>query len=67
MVKVYFETKNNGYSQLVAIFDDEETYEFCLNGLQECAEKNGFELVTESVVDEANISELLYPLTLQPV
>jgi len=66
MVKVYFETKNNGYSQLVAIFDDEETYEFCSNGLQECAEKNGFEYVTESI-EEVAIAELLHPVTLKQI
>lgn len=61
MVKVYFETKNKGYSQLVAIFDEEETYDAGFSGLKRCAKKNGFKFVTESVVDEVDIADLSAP------
>lgn len=47
MVKVYFETEN-GYSELVAIFDSEETYNICFASLEKQASENGF-FITESV------------------
>ena len=34
MVKVYFELNNGKYAELVAIFDDEETYNVCLPALE---------------------------------
>lgn len=49
MVKVYFETEN-GYSELVAVFDNEETYTVCYPSLQKLAKQNGF-FITESVDD----------------
>lgn len=49
MVKAYFENKH--YSELVAIFQDEETYETCLPALEKLAKKHNFNMVTESVVE----------------
>jgi hypothetical protein len=49
MVKAYFET--NSYSELVAVFKDEQTYQACLPALQKLAKKNNFDRVTESVVE----------------
>lgn len=55
MVKVYFETE--GYAELVAIFDSEETYMVCLPALEKLAELNGFIYVTESV-EENDLNNL---------
>lgn len=55
MVKVYFETI--GYAELVAIFDNEETYMVCLSALEKLAELNGFIYVTESI-EETDINDL---------
>lgn len=52
MVKVYFENQNGSYSELVAKFDNEETYFACLPALEIQAVKNGFESVTESINEE---------------
>lgn len=51
MVKVYFET--GSYSELVAIFDDEETYDACYKSLEKLAKKHNFTYVTESVVEQS--------------
>jgi hypothetical protein len=56
MVKVYFET--DSYAELVAIFDDEDTYQVCLPALEKMLEENGFDRITESVEDEKQINEL---------
>jgi hypothetical protein len=45
MVVVYFE--RSGYAHIVAMFDDEETYDACSPILDKLAEKDGF-IVTES-------------------
>lgn len=55
MVKVYFET--NSYAELVAIFDNEETYAACFPALEELAKKHGY-FITESVEQEERISKL---------
>jgi hypothetical protein len=59
MVKVYFELENGKYAELVAIFDDEATYDVCLPALEKLAKKNNFDLVTESIDEEKTISQLL--------
>ena len=59
MVKVYFELDNGKYAELVAIFDDEETYDACLPALEKLAKKNNFDLVTESIDEEKTINQLL--------
>lgn len=59
MVKVYFELDNGKYAELVAIFDTEETYDVCLPALEKLAEKHNFDMVTESVVEEVELSELV--------
>lgn len=56
MIKVYFEIEQK-YAELVAIFDNEETYSVCLPALEKLALANGFDLVTESV-EERSIKEL---------
>jgi len=55
MVKVYFET-DCGYSELVAIFDNEETYTICYPSLEKFARQNGF-FITESV-EETDLNNL---------
>ena len=52
MIKVYFET--DGYAELVAIFDSEETYSACYESLEALAKANNFLYVTE----ETSINEL---------
>jgi hypothetical protein len=52
MVKVYFEMDNGGYAELVAIFDDEETYSECFPALDKLRKKHGFDLITESIEDQ---------------
>jgi len=55
MVKVYFETES--YAELVAIFDNEATYDICFPALEKQALENGFMFVTESV-EETDINIL---------
>lgn len=50
MVKVYYDSKN--HSELVAIFDNEETFVLCLPALELEADRHGM-TVTESVEDES--------------
>lgn len=57
MIKVYFELDNWKYSELVAIFDNEETYSVCLPALEKLAKKNKFDFVTESVL-ETSVNEI---------
>jgi hypothetical protein len=56
MVKVYFES--NGYAELVAIFDDDDTYVMCAKILERFAKRNGM-ILTESVEDEIELSDLI--------
>jgi len=58
MVKVYFETDSPKYAELVAIFDDEETYSACLPALEKLCEKHHFDYITESVDDGERINDL---------
>lgn len=51
MVKVYFEMEN-WYAELVAKFDDEETYHACLPALEELCKKCHFDYITESIEEE---------------
>lgn len=59
MVKVYFELENGKYSELVAILDTEETYDAIFPQLEKFAKKNNFDLVTESVIEEHDIRDLI--------
>ena len=56
MVKVYFES--NGYAELVAIFDDNDTYVMCAKILERFAKRSGM-ILTESVEDEIELSDLI--------
>lgn len=56
MVKVYFES--GGHAELVAIFDNEETYSLCLEALESLAKENRME-VTESVEEDIELSNLI--------
>lgn len=56
MVKVYFETPNT--AELVAIFDNEETYERCFPALGKLAKEIDM-FVTESIEDETRLKELV--------
>lgn len=51
MVNVYFELNHGKYAELVAIFDNEETYDVCLPALEKLAKERNFDIVTESVVE----------------
>lgn len=51
MVTVFFEM-DNGYAEIVAKFDNEETYMACLPALELLAGQNGFDRVTETVNEE---------------
>jgi len=57
MVKVYFKYNNGSYADLVAIFDDEETYGKCYPALKKYATSMNFDTITESVNDD-DIREL---------
>tara|TARA_R110000868_G_scaffold148357_3_gene370220 strand:- start:15273 stop:15425 length:153 start_codon:yes stop_codon:yes gene_type:complete len=48
MIKVYFEMNNPKYCELVATFEDEETYDVCLPALEKLAKENNFDYVSES-------------------
>lgn len=54
MVKVYFETPNHSYAELVAVVDSEETYDAIYPALEELAKKNRM-VVTESVYEDVNM------------
>ena len=56
MIKVYMET--SAVAELVAIFDDEETYLACLPGLKFIKYKDNWDLITESV-EEITLNELI--------
>lgn len=56
MVKVYFETPNT--AELVAIFDNEETYERCFPALERFAKEIGM-FITESIEDELALTNLI--------
>lgn len=47
MIKVYMET--NSTAELVAIFENEETYLACLPALEKLKKKHNFDEITESV------------------
>jgi hypothetical protein len=55
MIKVYFESQS--HAELVAIFDNEETYDACLPALEKLAKESGM-VVTESIDEESNLNEL---------
>ena len=56
MVRVYFETKNQGYADKMAIFETEELYMACLKVLEIEANKHRM-IITESI-DEKSIKYL---------
>jgi len=58
MVRVYFETTSPAHAELVAIFDDEETYNVCLPALEELAKKHHWDIITEGVDEEVSINDL---------
>jgi hypothetical protein len=59
MVKVYFEMDNGKYAELVAIFDDEETYASCLPALEILCKKHHFDLITESVDEGKTLDDIV--------
>ena len=54
MVRVYFET--DGYSELVAKFDSEDTFFACVEALEDNARKHNFDVVTESIDEEIDLA-----------
>jgi hypothetical protein len=56
MVKVYFES--GSHADLVAIFDNDETYNVCVEALEKLAEKNRM-ILTESVENDITIDSIL--------
>ena len=55
MVKVYFESNN--HAELVAIFRDDEAYNYCINELHDKASDMNM-IVTESVDEEVDLADL---------
>lgn len=55
VVKVYFES--DSHAELTAIFDNEAMYMVCAKALEKAAKKAGM-IVTESVQDEIDITDL---------
>jgi len=62
MVKVYYEQA--GYAQLVAYFDDENTYNKCIEVLEQDAQENNFEFITESIneLDLSEVDDIIEPI-----
>ena len=58
MIIVYFETTQPAAAEIVAIFDDEETYNVCFPSLEILAKKHHWDIITESV-DDNDIDDLL--------
>ena len=56
MVKVYFEGRN--YAELVAMFDNDDTYAMCAKILERFAKRNGC-ILTESVEEDIELSDLI--------
>ena len=60
MVVVYFETPNNSYAEIVAVFDSEEMYNICFPALEKKAKEvnmivtEGAELSKEEVIERLN-------------
>lgn len=57
MTKVYFETPNHSYAELVAVIDSEETYDAIYPALEELAKKKRM-VVTELVIDGFDMESL---------
>lgn len=55
MIKVYFESKT--HAELVAIFNDEATYLYCVDKLEKMAKSYGM-IVTETIDEENDINDL---------
>jgi len=55
-VKVYFET--SGAAIPVVVFEDEEAYSVCLPALEILAKKHHWDMVTESIVDEVDMTDI---------
>lgn len=46
------------YSELVAMFDGEETYDACTQVLYELCRKHNFHIITESIIDEVTLDDI---------
>lgn len=57
MIKVYFETPNGSYAEVVAVFASEDLYMLCLPHLQVQASLANM-IVTESVETDRDLNEL---------
>ena len=57
MIKVYFETSST--ATLVAVFDDQDTYEVCMEALEALALRQGYDIMTESIDESTNLEESL--------
>jgi hypothetical protein len=57
MVKVYYETENGSAAELIAVFNDENTYEACIPILESRCLKEGWDLMTESIDEDADLEE----------
>lgn len=58
MVIVYFETPNHSYSEKVAIFANEELYNYCLPRLEQAAHDANM-VITESVYEHKDMEEII--------
>ena len=64
VIKVYFESSVG--AEVVAVFDDEETYNACYPALKKSAEKHHWDMVTESIVDEVSMDDILNFINTKP-
>jgi len=63
MIKVYFETPNHKYAELIAVFTDAEIYDTCFPALEKLANKTNM-ILTESVYSDMNIERLEKKITI---
>ena len=59
-VKVYFENSFTDTAISVAVFDNEEVYIQCYPILEKIAKKDGWDMVTETLVDNVSLSDVFH-------
>ena len=58
LIKVYYERHPATYAEVVAFFDSEEVYNAVLPALEKNAKDNGFDIVTESILECTDLDTL---------
>jgi hypothetical protein len=59
-VKVYFENSFTDTAISVAVFDNEEVYIKCYPILEQIAKKDGWDMVTETLVDNVSLNDVFH-------